>query len=281
MSGMLGQRVLGQYEFPILEPETPARLLFVSPNLAQAAVSLEAESDELLRWVALHEITHALQFGGVPWLRPHLAGLVRELLGGLDVDPARLLKVPDGSDLRGLMDKLREGDIATLIVGPERRVVLDAMQAFMAVLEGYAEHVMDAVGAEILPEPPAAPRRDGPPPPRPLRPVPDLREADRDGHEDAPVRAGQAVLRRRRRGRRHCGAEPRVGGAGADADAGRARRSARLGGPHGPRARRLSPRSPLNPRRPAIVGLQARTRVRIVTKSRPFLALSGAFVTSV
>ncbi len=44
ISGLLGQRVLGQYEFPILEPEAPARLLFVSPNLAQAAINLEADS---------------------------------------------------------------------------------------------------------------------------------------------------------------------------------------------------------------------------------------------
>ena len=169
VSGMLGQRVLGQYEFPIIEPEAPARLLFVSPNLAQAAVSLEADSEELLRWVALHEVTHALQFGGVPWLRPHIASVVRELLGGLDVDPTRLMRVPDTSDLRGLVDKLREGDIATLIVGPERRAALDALQAFMAVLEGYAEHVMDTVGAEILPNLPQ------------LRGAMDRRRRDRSG----------------------------------------------------------------------------------------------------
>jgi coenzyme F420 biosynthesis associated uncharacterized protein len=169
VSGMLGQRVLGQYEFPILEPEAPARLLFVSPNLAQAAIALEADTDELLRWVALHEITHALQFGGVPWLRPHIASVVRELLGGLDVDPTRLLKMPESTDLRGLVEKLREGDIATLIVGPERRAALDAMQAFMAVLEGYAEHVMDVVGAEILPDLPR------------LRGAMDRRRRDRTG----------------------------------------------------------------------------------------------------
>jgi coenzyme F420 biosynthesis associated uncharacterized protein len=169
VSGMLGQRVLGQYEFPILEPDTPARLLFVSPNLAQAAVNLEAESDDLLRWVALHEVTHALQFGGVPWLRPHIASVVRELLGGLDVDPVRLLRVPDSSDFRSLVDKLRDGDIATLVVGPERKAALDAMQAFMAVLEGYAEHVMDAVGAEILPNLPQ------------LRGAMDRRRRDRSG----------------------------------------------------------------------------------------------------
>ena len=28
--------------------------------------------------------------------------------------------------------------------------MLDRVQAFMAVLEGYAEHVMDAVGADVL-----------------------------------------------------------------------------------------------------------------------------------
>jgi coenzyme F420 biosynthesis associated uncharacterized protein len=169
VSGMLGQRVLGQYEFPILEPDAPARLLFVSPNLAQAAINLEADGAELLRWVALHEITHALQFGGVPWLRPHIASLVRELLGGLDVDPTRLLKLPDTSDLRSLVDRLRDGDIATLIVGEERRAALDAMQAFMAVLEGYAEHVMDAVGADILPNLPE------------LRGAMDRRRRDRSG----------------------------------------------------------------------------------------------------
>src|SRR5690242_8913622 len=80
VSGFLAGRVLGQYEFPVLQPEAPARLLFVTPNLAHAANSLEAPSDQLLRWVALHEMTHALQFGGVPWLREHLAGMLGDLL---------------------------------------------------------------------------------------------------------------------------------------------------------------------------------------------------------
>ena len=169
ISGLLGQRVLGQYEFPILEPDAPARLLFVSPNLAQAAITLEADGDELLRWVALHEITHALQFGGVPWLRDHIAATVGELLGGLQVDPKRAFSLPDLTDLRGLVEKLREGDVTTLIVGPERREALDRMQAFMAVLEGYAEHVMDVVGAQILPNLPQ------------LRSALDRRRRDRSG----------------------------------------------------------------------------------------------------
>jgi coenzyme F420 biosynthesis associated uncharacterized protein len=152
ISGFLAGRVLGQYEFPVLDPEAPARLLFVAPNLAQAAEAMDADTDQLLRWVALHETTHALQFGGVPWLRGHLAGIVQEFLGGLEVDPARLLRLPDLSDLKGLVEQVREDGFAALGLNADRRALLERAQAFMALLEGYAEHVMDAVGAELLPD---------------------------------------------------------------------------------------------------------------------------------
>jgi coenzyme F420 biosynthesis associated uncharacterized protein len=150
ISGFLGGRVLGQYEFAVLDPEAPARLLFVAPNLAHVARALEADPDQLLRWVALHETTHALQFGGVPWLRAHIAGLVQELLGALEVNPGRLLRIPDLSDLRALVEQVREQGLAFVAVGGERRAQLEGVQAFMALLEGYAEHVMDAVGAQLL-----------------------------------------------------------------------------------------------------------------------------------
>ncbi|HET6547258.1 MAG TPA: zinc-dependent metalloprotease [Solirubrobacter sp.] len=155
VSGFLAGRVLGQYEFPVLEPEHPARLLFVAPNLAHAAGTLEAPAEQLLRWVALHEMTHALQFGGVPWLREHLAGMLRDLLGALELDPRSFMRVPDVTDLRKLFDRVREDGLAMVVVGAGRRETLDRVQAFMAVLEGYAEHVMDAVGATVLDDLPA------------------------------------------------------------------------------------------------------------------------------
>jgi coenzyme F420 biosynthesis associated uncharacterized protein len=170
ISGFLAGRVMGQYEFPVLDPDAPARLLFVAPNLGHAADALEAEPDQLLRWVALHEITHALQFGGVPWLRPHLAGLIRELTAALSLDPGRLFDgLPGLDDLRGLVDTVRENGIAAVVLGPERRAQMDGIQAFMAVLEGYAEHVMDAVGAEVIDDLPR------------LRAALERRRADRTG----------------------------------------------------------------------------------------------------
>jgi coenzyme F420 biosynthesis associated uncharacterized protein len=170
ISGFLAGRVLGQYEFPVLDPDAPARLLFVAPNLGHAATTMEAETEPLLHWVALHEITHALQFGGVPWLRPHLAGIVRELAAALDVDPVRLFSgLPGLDDLRGAVDTVRERGIAAVVLGPQRREMLDGIQAFMAVLEGYAEHVMDVVGADVIEDLPK------------LRAAMERRRADRTG----------------------------------------------------------------------------------------------------
>ena len=170
ISGFLAGRVMGQYEFPVLEPDAPARLLFVAPNLGHAATALDAEPEQLLRWVALHEITHALQFGGVPWLRPHLAGLVRDLTAVAHLDPGKLFDgLPGLDDLRGLVDTVREDGLASVVLGPERRAQMDGVQAFMAVLEGYAEHVMDAVGADVIEDLPR------------LRAALERRRADRTG----------------------------------------------------------------------------------------------------
>src|SRR3954447_4606509 len=157
LSGYLARRVLGQYELQLLDPEYPPRLLFVAPNLDDAARALNADLDELLSWVAFHEVTHAVQFAGVPWLRAHLAGLLTELLGTLElkVDLKAALKLPSLDDVRALADGLREGGLVNAVAGPERREMVDRIQSVMALVEGHAEHVMDAVGEGVLPNLPA------------------------------------------------------------------------------------------------------------------------------
>ncbi|HVF79207.1 MAG TPA: zinc-dependent metalloprotease [Solirubrobacteraceae bacterium] len=152
LTGYLSQRVLGQYEFVMVDPQAKARLLFVAPNIAQAAQRLEADPEELLRWIAFHEVTHAVQFSGVPWLRPYLAGLLSELLASLEVKvtPRTMMKLPSLDDVRGLVDGLKEGGIVA-VLGANRRELFDRVQAVMGVVEGHAEHVMDVVGAEALP----------------------------------------------------------------------------------------------------------------------------------
>jgi coenzyme F420 biosynthesis associated uncharacterized protein len=147
LSGYLATRVLGQYEFPVMDPAAPARLLIVGPNVATMAKAMDADPVSVLRWVTLHESTHALQFAGVPWLRGHLASKVELLLGALTMNPKRVMRLPD---VGAIVDAVRRGDLLSLAVGPQRRAVMDELQSFMALIEGHAEHVMDAVGEEVL-----------------------------------------------------------------------------------------------------------------------------------
>lgn len=74
LGGLLGKRVLGQYDLALTDDDVAPRLLFVEPNLREAAGELEVDPAELLRWVCFHEVTHAVQFGSVTWLRPHKIG---------------------------------------------------------------------------------------------------------------------------------------------------------------------------------------------------------------
>jgi coenzyme F420 biosynthesis associated uncharacterized protein len=159
LTGVLSQRVLGQYDLALLDAGVPPRLLLLAPNLAQAARGLGVDRDELVLWVTIHEITHAVQFSGAPWLREHLGGLLKELLDGLQVTLAsengggglRIPQLPDVAELRQMLARAKEGELLRLTLGEDRWLLVEQMQSAMSLIEGHAEHTMDAVGAEVLP----------------------------------------------------------------------------------------------------------------------------------
>jgi coenzyme F420 biosynthesis associated uncharacterized protein len=154
--GYLAQRVLGQYELVLLDEaveDRPPRLLFVLPNLGHAVEAFGAEEDQFMTWVTLHEVTHAVQFAGVPWLHAHVAGLVRELLRSAEVrlETPRKLRIPSTDEVKQTLAHLRNGDLISIVTTTPERETLDRVQAVMAVIEGHAEHVMDAVAPDLLP----------------------------------------------------------------------------------------------------------------------------------
>src|SRR5207244_4225851 len=135
---------------------------------AQAARNLGVDRDELVLWVTIHEITHAVQFSGAPWLRAHLGGMLGELIDGLQVSVsgrssngsganqanaprARAPRLPSPGELREMLERARRGELLRLTLGEERWQLVERMQATMSLIEGHAEHTMDAVGAEFLP----------------------------------------------------------------------------------------------------------------------------------
>src|SRR5438270_6625006 len=153
--GYLSRRVLGQYDIALLgeEPLTAGKLYFVEPNLQQVEETLGVPPDELRRWIALHEATHAHEFELYPWVRDYMNASLRQYL--------RLLI----EDMRGrndentiliivnrFVDNLRRGhNVINALMTPQQRELMSRLQALMSLAEGYSNHVMNNVGRNILP----------------------------------------------------------------------------------------------------------------------------------
>jgi coenzyme F420 biosynthesis associated uncharacterized protein len=143
--GIMSQRVLGQYD-PVLSlgpsPETATPALYlVEPNIAAFARIADAPVEPLRRWLILHELTHAWQFGEHPWLREHVVGMMDRMIRsslaqamGADGKQANAWQV---------IERLPEA-VRTQLRG------LAAIQAVMSVLEGYSNFVMHRVGRAHL-----------------------------------------------------------------------------------------------------------------------------------
>ena len=149
--GYAARRVLGQFDIAVAGPERPARLLFVEPNLISVRAELAAEPRPFLLWIATHEITHALQFGGVAWLAGHIRSQVAELieLATRELDLRQLARRLLRSDPRQLVRSTLRGELLRLLADAEQREAFDRLQATMSVIEGHAEHVAEACSGEL------------------------------------------------------------------------------------------------------------------------------------
>ncbi|HKR51392.1 MAG TPA: zinc-dependent metalloprotease [Pseudonocardiaceae bacterium] len=150
----LGSRVLGQYD-PFGGPsEDPGRLLLVAPNVITIGTTLNVPADEFRMWVCLHEATHRLQFNAVPWLRAYFAEQVQAFVLAAE-DPETVAKMV--GRLPAALRGARRGEasdalgVLSLLQSPEQRAVLDRLLALATLLEGHADHVMDAVGPSVVP----------------------------------------------------------------------------------------------------------------------------------
>ena len=150
--GMLAQRVLGQYDVA-LPRSGPGQLLFVVPNLAAFERDWSLDAREFRTLVALHEVTHRFEFAQ-GWASDRFQELLDDYLSTLKLDvegmQARLGSF-DPADPAALQ-QLAESDegLFWADLDDEQRLKLGRIQAFMAAAEGYGDHVMQALGAELL-----------------------------------------------------------------------------------------------------------------------------------
>lgn len=154
--GYLARRVLGQYDLTLLgrEPVSRGKLYFVQPNIVRVEQMLGLPSEDFRLWLALHETTHVFEFEAHPWVRQHVNGLLETYFGYLNQDVEHLKRGFSGLKVfwDRAMEQRNESDRwINLVMTPEQKQVFNAMQATMSVIEGYSNHVMNAVGKELIP----------------------------------------------------------------------------------------------------------------------------------
>lgn len=140
----LSGKVLGQYE----AFGDRGRLLLVAPNIVRAERQLDVDATDFRLWVCLHEETHRVQFGAVPWLSRHFTAQVHEYLKASESDFGEAASRAVASLRRRT---LGDAGLIDLVQTPEQREVLDGLTALMSLLEGHADVVMDAVGPQVVP----------------------------------------------------------------------------------------------------------------------------------
>lgn len=158
VAGHLAGQLLGTYDLglPTLDPRAVGT---VGDSAARFAEQYDVDPTELRHWLALREAAHRRQFAGVPWLRDHVAGLIRSFASAADFDPGSLMESFGGMGLdpteMGDPEKMREAleQPGGFRMEPStaQREVLGQLQALVSFTEGWVDTVVRAAAGDKLP----------------------------------------------------------------------------------------------------------------------------------
>jgi len=146
--------ILGQYDpFAVGGGE----LLLVYPNVIAVERQLRVSPADFRLWVCLHEVTHRVQFRANPWLAEHMSSALAVITDDADQDVAelvgRLAEFVRGRRNGVAAEPNSEGVLGFMraIQSEPQRKALDQLLVLGTLLEGHADHVMDAVGPAVVP----------------------------------------------------------------------------------------------------------------------------------
>jgi coenzyme F420 biosynthesis associated uncharacterized protein len=146
--------ILGQYD-PFAADG--GKLLLIYPNIIAVERQLGVLPKDFRLWVCLHEVTHRVQFTANRWLAEYMSSALAVITRDAGEDVGKVI-----GRLAGYVRDRRDGvppePNSTGIIGllrvmqsePQRRA-LDQLLVLGTLLEGHADHVMDAVGPTVVP----------------------------------------------------------------------------------------------------------------------------------
>jgi putative hydrolase len=152
MVGHLAIRAMGQYDLPVPRPPSD-ELLFVPQTIDRFATDWSLPVSDVRLWVCLHEITHHAVLS-----RPHVQGRLNELLtayaASFEPTASALedrLGGFDPTDLAALQETFSNPEVLLgELETPTQQELKVPLQALLAAVAGYVDHVMDVVGRRII-----------------------------------------------------------------------------------------------------------------------------------
>lgn len=160
--------ILGQYDpfsrgsgaKGLADGQAGGELLLVYPNVIAVERQLRVSPADFRLWVCLHEVTHRVQFRANPWLAQHMSQSLAvitddssqeftQVIAGLGEFVRNKRNGAEGQapepNSEGMVGLLRA------MQSEPQRQALDRLLVLGTLLEGHADHVMDAVGPKVVP----------------------------------------------------------------------------------------------------------------------------------
>ena len=152
MVGMMSEGVLGLFDAGIPTTE-PSGMVMLVTNVEAFAAGSGLDPRQVRLWSALHESAHEALARRV-WVRPHLAGLFKDLVDSVDLDPGAMAgwqeELTDPAKLEARLSQ--GGGFAGLFGGPLHDDHLEEIRRFLAVLEGYGSYLVERASEGLLPD---------------------------------------------------------------------------------------------------------------------------------
>jgi putative hydrolase len=154
MIGALSHHALGQYDLPLPLTGDPA-MLFVAHNVDAFGQEWSLPTDELRYALALREVVHGAQ-RAIPWVRDRLVRLASNYVSAYEVQPDALeeqfsqLDLSDPSSMTGLEELANPEVLLGAMQSERQQPLLEEMQRFASVLEGYTDVVVATLGERMV-----------------------------------------------------------------------------------------------------------------------------------
>jgi putative hydrolase len=154
MIGALSHHALGQYDLPLPLAGKPT-MLFVAHNVEDFAREWSLPIDELRYALVLREVVHGAQ-RAEPWIRDRLVRLAETYVEAYEVRPEAIEDFFADLDFGNpaAFEGLEQFSDPQLLLGAmqsdRQRPLLEEIQRFVAVLEGYTDVVVSTLGARMV-----------------------------------------------------------------------------------------------------------------------------------